>query len=134
MEMKENVHSGLKKVLENIGGNSIHDMFGEPFIAAFRTIHNGRSDEITSAAYTCSLFLSAIKAGFPTMKLHTFVHYIQDNCNRIHFDCTKYDTILALIGKEKMERVVLLDSCCGTIEVECSANDIIEALDFYTNR
>ena len=133
MEMKENVHSGLKKVLENIGGNSIHDMFGEPFIAAFRTIHNGRSDEITAAAYTCSLFLSAILKGFPTAKLHTFVHFTKENVQRFSFNCKMYDSIYSHIEETDLEHVALLGKENSYTYYSCSRQDIFEAFDFYTN-
>lgn len=132
--MKENNYNRPETVLEKISGTAIHHKFGEPFLDAFRTMYNDRDDEVTAAAYTCSLFLSAIKSGFPTTKLHSFVHYIQENYSRLHFDCSKYDTIIGLIGEERMKRTVLADSSLNFAEVECSANDITEALDFYTNR
>lgn len=132
--MKENIHNRPETVLEKIFGSAIHHKFGEPFLDAFRTMYNDGNDDVTAAAYTCSLFLSAIKSGFPTAKLHLFVHYIQENYSRLHFDCSKYDTIIGLIGEERIKRTILADSNLKFAEVECTVKDVAEALDFYTNR
>lgn len=107
---------------------------GEPFATAFTRLYNGKEDEIKAAAYTCSLFLSAIVMGFPTTQLHIFVHHVQENYSRFSFNCNMYDTIYKEMDDGMLQRVVLLDANNTTAVYECSKEDIFEAFDFYTNR
>ena len=107
---------------------------GEPFATAFTRLYNGKEDEIKAAAYTCSLFLSAILMGFPTTQLHIFVHHVQENYSRFSFNCNMYDTIYKEMDDGMLRRVVLLDANSTTAVYECSKEDIFEAFDFYTNR
>lgn len=125
----------LAHIFRSIAGNEPHPMFGEPFMSAFKaTYTSGSEEEITAAAYVCSLFLSAISEEFPTERLHTFVNYVKEKCSRFTFDCKMYDTILDKIGNDSLRQVALIDSNAHTVFRECSRNDIKEAFDFYTNR
>ena len=125
----------LTQIFRSIAGNEPHPMFGEPFMSAFKaTYTSGSEEEITAAAYVCSLFLSAISEEFPTERLHTFVNYVKEKCSRFTFDCKMYDTILDKIGNDSLRQVALIDSNAHTVFRECSRNDIKEAFDFYTNR
>ncbi len=128
---KENITDALAA----IAGNVIHPRFGEPFRSAFAAQYpKGSDEEITAAAYICSLFLSAILEGFSTERLHTFVHYAKDNCSRFTFDCKMYSTLLSAISEESLEQVPLMDRSGGTVFTRCSRDSIMEAFDFYTNR
>ena len=125
----------LTQIFRSIAGKEPHPMFGEPFMSAFKaTYTSGSEEEITAAAYVCSLFLSAISEEFPTERLHTFVNYVKEKCSRFTFDCKMYDTILDKIGNDSLRQVALIDSNAHTVFRECSRNDIKEAFDFYTNR
>ena len=125
----------LAHIFRSIAGNEPHPMFGEPFMSAFKaTYTSGSEEEITAAAYVCSLFLSAISEEFPTERLHTFVNYVKEKCSRFTFDCKMYDTILDKIGIDSLRQVALIDSNSHTVFRECSRNDFKEAFDFYTNR
>lgn len=125
----------LAHIFRSIAGNEPHPMFGEPFMSAFKaTYTSGSEEEITAAAYVCSLFLSAISEEFPTERLHTFVNYVKEKCSRFTFDCKMYDTILDKIDNDSLRQVALIDSNAHTVFRECSRNDIKEAFDFYTNR
>lgn len=125
----------LTQVFQSITGNEPPPLFGEPFMSAFKaTYTSGSEEEITAAAYVCSLFLSAISEEFPTERLHTFVNYVKEKCSRFTFDCKMYDTILDKIGNDSLRQVALIDSNAHTVFRECSRNDIKEAFDFYTNR
>ena len=125
----------LAHIFRSIAGNEPHPMFGEPFMSAFKaTYTSGSEEEITAAAYVCSLFLSAISEEFPTERRHTFVNYVKEKCSRFTFDCKMYDTILDKIGNDSLRQVALIDSNAHTVFRECSRNDIKEAFDFYTNR
>ena len=47
----------------------MYHRFGEPFATAFSRLYHGEREEIAAAAYTCSLFLSAMFEEYPTAKL-----------------------------------------------------------------
>ena len=125
----------LAHIFPSIAGNEPHPMFGEPFMSAFKaTYTSGSEEEITTAAYVCSLFLSAISEGFPTERLHTFVNYVKEKCSRFTFDCKMYDTILDKIGNDSLRQVALIDNTSCTVFKGCSREEMKEAFDFYTNR
>lgn len=125
----------LTQIFRSIAGNEPHPMFGEPFMSAFKaTYTSGSEEEITAAAYVCSLFLSAISEGFPTERLHTFVNYVKEKCSRFTFDCKMYDTILDKIGNDSLRQVALIGNTSCTVFKECSREEMKEAFDFYTNR
>lgn len=125
----------LAQIFRSIAGNEPHPMFGEPFMSAFKaTYTSGSEEEITAAAYVCSLFLSAISEGFPTERLHTFVNYVKEKCSRFTFDCKMYDTILDKIGNDSLRQVALIDNTSCTVFKECNREEMKEAFDFYTNR
>ncbi|MBR4968187.1 MAG: hypothetical protein IKY19_08175 [Bacteroidaceae bacterium] len=131
---KKTERPGIADAFEKITGIVPPTNFGEPFKTAFSRLYNGEEDEIAAAAYTCALFLSAILEKYPTERLHTFVHYIQENYNRFAFNCNMYDTIFKNMDFEKLKSVCLLKSNNDTILRECKKEDIFEAFDFYTNR
>lgn len=132
--MENYVNSEIADILEKICKKRPCCNFGEPFTTAFRILYRGEEEEISAAAYICSLYLSAVKVKFPTEKLHIFVHRVQEEFKRFYFDCKMYDKIIGMIDKERLKEVSLYDSNCNIIKAECSYNDIKEALDFYTNR
>ncbi|MBQ2808626.1 MAG: hypothetical protein IJF06_05935 [Bacteroidaceae bacterium] len=122
-------------ILSAITGSSIPVDFGEPFRRTFlKHYPNGSNEEIAVAAYTCSLFLSAILKGFSTDRLHTFVHNTGEECSRFTFDCRMYDTLLGSIDEHSLQEVSLIDDRGEACTCKCSRNDILEAFDFYTNR
>ena len=133
--MKEKTTNNcIAETFERITGTLPPNGFGEPFTTAFSALYQGDKDEISAAAYTCSLFLSAILVQFPTEKLHTFVHNIQENHKRFSFNCKMYDTIFAQMKAEHLAKTILIGSDSSTTILECRKEDIFEALDFYTNR
>lgn len=129
---EENMHIGL--AFERIVGSPPPQGFGEPFATAFQEFQNEEIEEIAAAAYTCSLFLSAILEGYPTATLHTFVHHVQENHRRFSFNCNMYETIFSRIKPEMLLSVCLLGCDYLPKLRECSKEDIFEAFDFYTNR
>lgn len=133
--MNEGEKDNLAHIFHEITGCEPHFLFGEPFMSAFTATYTGGSkEEIAAAAYICSLFLSAILEGFPTVRLHTFVNNIREDCSCFTFDCRMYDTILDKIKESSLRHVVLLNSNRNTVFRECSREEIKEAFDFYTNR
>lgn len=124
-----------REALAHIARTTLPEVFGEPFLSAFKAVHTqGNEEELMSAALICSLFLSAIIEGFPTDKLNTFVKYTRDNCSSFTFDCRMYDTIFEKIQPESLKQTALLDKDGRTHYKECCKQDIFEAFDFYTNR
>ncbi|MBO7229963.1 MAG: hypothetical protein J6V20_00930 [Bacteroidaceae bacterium] len=111
----------------------IDDNFGEPFIKAFSKFMPNEEEKVLAAAYTCSLFLSAILKGFPTAKLHTFVHFAKEHSQRFSFNCKMYDSIFSHMKEDDLEHVTLLGKENTFIFHSCSRQDIFEAFDFYTN-
>ena len=133
--MKETEKQNPAEILAAISGAQVHPQFGEPFRSAFAAAYESGSDEeITVAAYTCSLFLSAILEGFPTVKLHTFANHTREHCSRFTFDCSRYGPILEKMDKDSLKQVILFDSNGRSVSRECSSDEIKEAFDFYTNR
>ena len=123
------------KTLARLATAGLKEDFGEPFLSAFRAVHpHGSEEELKTAAYTCTLFLSAILEGFPTDKLNIFVRHTRDNCSRFTFDCKRYDMIFRSMPPSSLTQVTLLDKDGNTRTRECSKQDIYEAFDFYTNR
>ena len=123
------------KTLARLATAGLKEDFGEPFLSAFRAVHPQVSEEeLKTAAYTCTLFLSAILEGFPTDKLNIFVRHTRDNCSRFTFDCKRYDMIFGSMPPSSLTQVTLLDKDGNTRTRECSKQDIYEAFDFYTNR
>lgn len=112
---------------------NIDEKFGEPFMKAFSTLMPNEEEKVLAAAYTCSLFLSAILCGFPTAKLHMFVHYTREHLQRFSFNCKMYEEIFSHMDESILERVPLLDKNGGETTRACSKQDIFEAFDFYTN-
>ena len=124
----------IENIFEKILGITPPKGFGEPFATAFSRLYHGEREEIAAAAYTCSLFLSAILENYPTATLHTFVHYIQENHRRFSFNCNMYETIFCRMKPESLQNTCLLSVNNRPVLRECSREDIFEAFDFYTNR
>lgn len=129
-EKKEEISTNLCHIT---GTQELDEQFGEPFIEAFHKFMPQGKEEIYVAAYTCSLFLSAIFNKFPTEKLHTFVHFTKEQYKRFSFNCRMYDNIYSYITGESLKNVTLLDKDGNSTHRACSKQDIFEAFDFYTN-
>lgn len=111
----------------------LDDNFGEPFIKAFSIFMPNEREKVIVASYTCSLFLSSIFNGFPTNKLHTFVHFTKEHFSRFSFNCKMYDSIFTHMNDEDLNSVVLFNEKGSFTTRKCSKQDIFEAFDFYTN-
>ena len=130
MNSGENNH--IVQVLERIVGKESDARFGEPFTTIFATFQ-GNSEENKAAGCICSLFLSAILEGFPTGKLHTFVHYARENYSCFAFDCRMYEELFGSIPEWALCNVPLIDANGNSCTRECSKQEIFESFDFYTN-
>ena len=119
-------------ILVQITSQQAPPMFGTPFIGMFSKVLNGKAQEesIVAAGIICTLYLSAIKAGFPTMKLHLYVRNVREEVPLFAFDCKSYETLFAAIGEREH---LLLDANMEEKKIFIGKQDIFEAFDFITN-
>ena len=85
----------------------------------------------------CELYLSTIKTGFPSEKMHQTVRFIKEHYGKMSITCDDYPTLLELMTHDKKNvagtiNFTLLGGI-GDIRINQTATkeDIYEALDFY---
>ena len=85
----------------------------------------------------CELYLSVIKTGFPTEKMHQTVGFIKEHYGKMQITCDDYPTLFELMTHDKKNvgttiNFTLLGGI-GDIRINQSATqeEIYEALDFY---
>ena len=85
----------------------------------------------------CELYLSAMKTGFPTDKMHQTVRFIQEHYGKMDITCDDYPTLLELMTHDKKNVAGVINFTLlgeiGDIRINQSAtkDEIYEALDFY---
>ena len=85
----------------------------------------------------CELYLSCIKTGFPTDKMHQTVSFIREHYGKMEITCDDYPTLLELMMHDKKNYGGIINFTLlgkiGDIRINQSATkeDIYEALDFY---
>ncbi len=85
----------------------------------------------------CELYLSAIKTGFPTEKMHQTVRFIRDYYGSYPITCDDYDQLIELMRHDKKNNSGIINftllSDIGQIHINQTATDdeIKECLDFY---
>ncbi len=85
----------------------------------------------------CELYLSAIKTGFPTDKMHQTVRFIQEHYGKMPITCDDYPTLLELMTHDKKNVAGVINFTLlggiGDIRIDQTATkeEIYEALDFY---
>ncbi|MBO7301707.1 MAG: hypothetical protein J6U58_03255 [Bacteroidaceae bacterium] len=127
-------NNDITNKLKEIAGTEICDKFGEPFIKIFEQAYNGKKEEVLTAAYTCSLFLSSLLTKMPTTTLHTFIYYTKERYSRFSFNCNMYETLFDKIESKELENTPLLDKEKKITTYSLTKQDIFEAFDFYTNQ
>lgn len=125
---------GLRKAL-NLGHT-----FGHAFEAF--SLRHAKGEPLLhgwAVAYglVCELWLSAVKAGFPTDKMRQTVAFIRDNYGAFPITCDDYPELLDLMRHDKKNRgheinVTLLGDT-GDIRVDQTLTDdeVRQALDFF---
>ena len=85
----------------------------------------------------CELYLSCVKTGFPTDKMHQTVRFIKEHYGMMTITCDDYPTLLELMTHDKKNvagtiNFTLLGGI-GDIRINQTASkeEIYEALDFY---
>ena len=85
----------------------------------------------------CELYLSAIRTGFPTDKMHQTVNFIKEHYGKMNITCDDYPTLLELMTHDKKNVAGIINFTLlggiGDIKINQTASkqDIYEALDFY---
>ena len=134
---------GLRKAL-NLG-HTVGHAFESFAMSHGRRIDGKQAAGITpiphgyAVAYgmVCELYLSCVKAGFPTDIMHTTVRYINDCYGKMAVTCDDYPTLFELMTHDKKNTAGIINftllSSIGGIEINQTAtrDEIYEALDFY---
>ena len=85
----------------------------------------------------CELYLSCMKTGFPTDKMHQTVRFIKEHYGMMTITCDDYPTLLELMTHDKKNVAGIINFTLlggiGDIRINQTANkdEIYEALDFY---
>ena len=85
----------------------------------------------------CELYLSAVKTGFPTDKMHQTVSFIKAHYGKMTITCDDYPTLLELMTHDKKNTAGIINFTLlggiGDIRINQTATqeEIYEALDFY---
>ncbi len=85
----------------------------------------------------CELYLSAIKTGFPSDKMHQTVRFIKEHYGKMAITCDDYPTLLELMTHDKKNVAGVINFTLlggiGDIRIDQTATkeEIYEALDFY---
>jgi len=122
---------GLRKAL-NLGHTIGHAF--ESFALRRQPVLHGYA---VAWGLVCELYLSCIRCGFPTEKMHQVAHFVFENYGRLPFTCDDYPELLALMQHDKKNvagriNFTLLRNV-GEIALDQTATtqEIEEALDFY---
>lgn len=134
---KDPKEKGIRKAL-NFGHT-----FGHAF-ESFSLIHSKESGKTPilhgyAVAYglICELYLSSLKQGFPTEKMHQTVQYIRENYGAFGITCDDYDELINLMRHDKKNTAGVINftllSEVGDIHIDQTATDeeIKQCLDFF---
>ena len=130
------LEQGIRKAL-NLGHTIGHAF--ESFALSPLTSHLSPLLHGYAVAYglVCELYLSAVKTGFPTDKMHQTVSFIKEHYGKMAITCDDYPTLLELMTHDKKNvagtiNFTLLGGI-GDIRINqiATKEEISEALDFY---
>ena len=130
------LEQGIRKAL-NLGHTIGHAF--ESFALSPQASHLSPLLHGYAVAYglVCELYLSAVKTGFSTDKMHQTVSFIKEHYGKMAITCDDYPTLLELMTHDKKNvagtiNFTLLGGI-GDIRINQTATkeEIFEALDFY---
>jgi 3-dehydroquinate synthase len=122
---------GIRKAL-NLGHTAGHAF--ESFALRHTPILHGYA---VAYGLVCELYLSAVKTGFPTDKMHQTVSFIKAHYGKMTITCDDYPTLLELMTHDKKNTAGIINFTLlggiGDIRINQTATqeEIYEALDFY---
>ena len=122
---------GIRKAL-NLGHTSGHAF--ESFALQKHPILHGYA---VAYGLICELYLSAVKTGFPSDKMHQTVSFIKAHYGKMTITCDDYPTLLELMTHDKKNTAGIINFTLlggiGDIRINQTATqeEIYEALDFY---
>ena len=122
---------GIRKAL-NLGHTAGHAF--ESFALSKQPILHGYA---VAYGLVCELYLSAIKTGFPTDKMHQTVNFIHEHYGRMNITCDDYPQLLEFMTHDKKNVAGVINFTLlggiGDIRINQHAtkDEIYEALDFY---
>jgi 3-dehydroquinate synthase len=125
------LEQGIRKAL-NLGHTAGHAF--ESFALKHSPILHGYA---VAYGLISELYLSTVKTGFPSDKMHQTVNFIKEHYGKMAITCDDYPTLLELMTHDKKNvagtiNFTLLGGI-GDIRINQTATkeDIYEALDFY---
>jgi 3-dehydroquinate synthase len=122
---------GIRKAL-NLGHTAGHAF--ESFALQKHPILHGYA---VAYGLICELYLSAVKTGFPSDKMHQTVSFIKAHYGKMTITCNDYPTLLELMTHDKKNTAGIINFTLlggiGDIRINQTATqeEIYEALDFY---
>ena len=122
---------GIRKAL-NLGHTAGHAF--ESFALSKQPILHGYA---VAYGLICELYLSCIKTGFPTDKMHQTVSFIHEHYGKMDITCDDYPQLLELMTHDKKNVAGVINFTLlggiGDIRINQHAtkDEIYEALDFY---
>lgn len=122
---------GIRKAL-NLGHTVGHAF--ESFALKHKPVLHGYA---VAWGLICELYLSCMKTGFPTDKMHQTVRFIKEHYGMMSITCDDYPTLLELMTHDKKNVAGIINFTLlggiGDIRINQTANkdEIYEALDFY---
>ena len=125
------LEQGIRKAL-NLGHTVGHAF--ESFALRSRPILHGYA---VAYGLISELYLSTIKTGFPSDKMHQTVSFIKDHYGKMTITCDDYPTLLELMTHDKKNMAGVINFTLlgdiGDIRINqtVTKDDIYEALDFY---
>ena len=137
LDVKENVvkkdphEQGIRKAL-NLGHTFGHAF--ESWSLKHSPILHGYA---VAYGLICELYLSAVKTGFPTDKMHQTVQFIRENYGTINITCDDYPELIELMTHDKKNRNGIINftllANIGDIRIDQTATEkeIKEAFDFF---
>ena len=122
---------GIRKAL-NLGHTVGHAF--ESFALKHQPVLHGYA---VAWGLICELYLSCMKTGFPTDKMHQTVRFIKEHYGMMSITCDDYPTLLELMTHDKKNVAGIINFTLlggiGDIRINQTAtkDEIYEALDFY---
>lgn len=128
---KDPQEKGIRKALN----------YGHTFGHAFESFSLKRKPVLHGYAVAygmiCELYMSCIKSGFPTEKMHQTVNFIKDNYKPFPISCDDYAELIELMRHDKKNTAGIINftllSDIGDIRINQTATEeeIKECLDFF---